>query len=726
MLKLLTKTTSKFSLSLLLLTSPLVAEELEVIEVSALRKTQNLQVTPVSVSALSNTLLENAQVNGLNGIDHLVPGLSIGLFNIAQPQIFIRGIGSNDDGAAGDPSIAIYMDDVYMNKLSSIAIDTFDIQRIEVLKGPQGALYGKNGAGGAIHIINNRPEFNNTAKFQLGLGNFNFRTANLMVNKLVTNDQAVRLSLSRKVRGGYVTSAIQPELNFNQVDNMHARLQYLAEIDSDQRLGLAAFYVHDSTSSPGHIADGGAIGHIHRLVNQTAFNHFYKNFATHSGHEEREASGFKLDYQTKINNADLIVIASHNKADVSIAEVIAGSSIQVNNFLDVTNFIEEQHEQTSIEARLSGAFNHFEWMLGASMQDATTNRVESLITYLGTSFPQNPTQQVLSLPADSVQYSDNRSSAIYAAGGWNLDDVHKLHLGSRYSYDAKKVDLATNQVDQFTIFEQYDTFVRNSFSEWTHEVNFSSQWQQNIFSYLRYSEGFKSGGFQGMASTKLAAETGYLPEYSTNYEMGLKLDWFSNQLRTNLSIFTTQYQDLQVQKQVDVGALGYLVVENAAKANIKGAELDWTFRPSMQPKLELSGNYAYLDTEYENYADDPRYQGNKLRNAPKTSYSIRMAWYERLSFGQLSFDTIYSYKGKTYQDPENLESSIIPSYHLTHFNLKLSSHDTNYFMKIWVENAFNQKYFIHKYASPTGIGSLVLVNTPGAPRQYGITFGVNW
>ncbi|WP_143870082.1 TonB-dependent receptor [Catenovulum sediminis] len=715
------------------------AQEIETIQVTAQRKLQNIQTTPLAVSALNAEKLNQFQVEDLSDIETRIPGMSMGTLNGVQPQIFIRGIGSNDDSAGGDSSVAIFIDDVYINRAAGVQFNAFDMQRIEVLRGPQGTLYGKNGVGGVIHFIRNKPSQDEEAKITAGVGNLQHRQLNALLNTSLNKNLASRSTVSIHKRDGYV-KGVEDAVQFSDVDNQAANLQ-LTYQTGEHQLNLAFDYYDEAQNSIGHRPLGGSIGQLIKLSQGEKANDFYRNFSSAPGWQKRTLQSLSLSYDTQLNWAELTSITAYRDIDANVQDKVSSTDIQYTELLDVNNQINEQATQFSQELRLSGEpllQGKLNWLSGLYYLNADTKRNESFISDMGYLILSTPQQPVppgtrLQLISQAEQVVETNSYAAYGQINYQLNDTHTWTTGLRISYEQKQATQHAPQADGLIVFEPYQASAEKGFNNHSWETMLESQWQDKLYSYVRYAQGFKSGGFQGTSPSKAAAEKPFFPETADNYEMGVRSDWFENQLRLNATAFLTEYKNLQVLRQQDAQTtIAPIIIVNAAKAQSKGLELDWIFKPAIlqqkNQQVELSGYLAYLDAEYKEYENAGNsLAGNRLRNAPKNSYAVQLSWYLNLiQAGRVSTHIEYRYKGKTYQEPENLEASAIPAYHLTNAKVKYRSTNEKWFAEIWIDNLFDKQYYIHNFASPTSTGQLAVIGTPGLPRHYGINIGYTW
>ncbi|CAN0301057.1 unnamed protein product, partial [Ectocarpus sp. 13 AM-2016] len=191
------------------------AQTLEEVVVTAQHREESLQDVPIAITAIGAEELRAADISDLNAISLRTPGFSMGTFTPAQPQLYIRGIGSNADGASEDQSVVVFLDGVYLGRTAGQAFDLYDLERIEVLRGPQGTLYGKNAAGGALNIITQKPSDEFEGGIEVSGGDLGYLSTRAKVSGPLSDNLAGKLSLSYKERDGYVESIVADLDNFN-------------------------------------------------------------------------------------------------------------------------------------------------------------------------------------------------------------------------------------------------------------------------------------------------------------------------------------------------------------------------------------------------------------------------------------------------------------------------------------------------------------------------------
>jgi iron complex outermembrane receptor protein len=330
------------------------------------------------------------------------------------------------------------------------------------------------------------------------------------------------------------------------------------------------------------------------------------------------------------------------------------------------------------------------------------------------------------LPRDtSLQYNETTSASVFADATLSITERFDLTLGARYTDESKDIRQVaiepTPPCGACGVNGPYDVTNSESWDAFTPRAVLGFHLTDDAYLYASYTEGFKSGGFEGLANSAITASTPFNPEEAKAYEGGVKTEWFERHLRVNLAIFKTDYTDLQVLERITTpeNPVGFLVTKNAGAAEIQGAELEFN---SQWGNFGLSGNYAYIDTETTEFGGptDPR-NGKALRNSPKNSYYIAADYVFDLSnAGSIKARLDFRHQDKVYSDPLNIEGAAIPEHDLMDFRVAYQPSSANWEIAGWVTNLTDEDYLLHTWpAAP-----FAYIQTPAPPRTYGVTFSM--
>ena len=629
-------------------TGPAMADDNEIV-VTAEKRATNLQDTPIAVSVLSGDDVTRSGISGMAGLNDRVPNLDIaGDVNTPNAtRVTLRGIGAQNVTLNGEAGVAFHQDGIYYARPQGTNAAFFDVERVEVLRGPQGTLYGRNATGGTVNIIGKRPrldEFGGEAT--LSYGNYDAFTGGLAVNVPILPDvMAVRASLFRDRHDGYARNTAGNNLpDLDDADDLSMRLQLLVEPSDRLSLLLRGNYfkrkgagsaakliadaavLPDGSPNPGAgdrnpdyaMVPGAGFGRIPRAGNYD-LGYFERNGLIAISDDPWEVA---YDFPSRIRNTQKTFSAELNW-DASVANLtVLGAIIEDSIFQhydsDYTNvdlgrkYFEGKTRERTLEVRLSApSSSRLYWVAGAYYFDEENRpgkgplsgnsggqqilnmRYASLAGLVG---PGVTLPSEFEGPIVVGQRIDNASLALFGQMTYPLTDTLNVTGGLRWNRDRKYAQ-RTNY-NNFAIPGAVLTQDSNraTFEKVTWKLGFDWKVNPDAMLYGSVSTGFKPGGISFTAVDKP-----YGAETVTAYEVGAKTEWFDRRLQLNLSAFYYDYSGLQV-SQLDPDVVGFIIV-NAAKADVKGVELEWQAR--VTPELRLSGSAAWLDAKFKDYRNAP-------------------------------------------------------------------------------------------------------------------------
>jgi len=588
---------------------------LEEITVTARKRAENLQDVGISMNAVSKQDIERRFISDVRDLMDVSPNLIID--DTAQgpggvAAIYLRGIGVADVESNFDPAVTTVIDGIYHGKLSGGILKTFDIERVEVLRGPQGTLFGRNSIGGVIKLERTRPTGELGGKVRASYGDYESYNFDGIVNFALGEDTAVKLSGARRVQGEgfyenintgrddgeseYYSAGIN--LLYTPNDNFEIEITYDAERTEQDTPPLL------NVAQPGQIVCD-FLAQCGQSVQVPQSGDRYKTTA--QGGERFHDATFDTDtgifeFRWDVNDSYHVdYIYGHRETEETVFTDWDSTPLLIFHTTRP-----EQYKQDSHELRLSFQDGGpISYVVGGYRWDS-----EYDIQLI--SFVPGP------VPRTSRQETGNW--AIFAEGDYAFNDQLTLTLGGRYSWD-EKTSVHTGAP---TIAK-----VDDDWSEFTPKANLRYQWHEDFMVYGGYTRGYRSGGFVGRPETVDVATTPYDPETVDNYEIGFKSEWFDNRLRLNANFFYMEYDDKQEEVSVPtVGGTGQqTIISNAATATLMGIELD--FLAYLTEGLSLSGNFGWLDAEYDEFFADLTGSGTEidnsgleLRRAPEITMSL--------------------------------------------------------------------------------------------------------
>ena len=710
-----------------LCTVVLQAQELEEVVVTAERRAENLQEVPNAITALSADTVEQSDIHDLTDIATRIPGLTFSPFSPGQNIVALRGASSNDDGAGTDNSVAVFVDDVYLGRVSNINPELFDIERVEVLRGPQGTLYGKNTIGGAINVVSTRPNMEEfEGKIRVNLGNYQRRDIAGLISGPLGEGWAGKASFSYRNREGWVNNVYLDKQQKD--DNVRAfRGQLLYSSDDFEAMFSADFNSLDiedmartpiATGEPGDPAFWAAPvpGSYAELCAGRGAD---CSAGPIDGYAKRDAWGLSMKLNWNVEAGELVSITAlrENEADWNMDSTGTPVSPLPPLFNQINDDIFDQTNQFTQELRwVSNIGDTIDFVAGLWYLSEETDRTECFDNDVMTS-DCTPTAD----DGATDWYRQVNQTTSYAAFGqfdWTFAGQWELTLGGRYSADTKEIDNNAIAGDFVVINQTFSNSVSESWSAFTPKLSLAFFPNEVTTVYGAASWGFKSGGFaaapQGIEFTEPLDQ-----EEALNFEFGLKTDIASN-IRLNAALFSTDYQDLQIQTfgpLTAAAAFGTFQTFNAGDAEIQGLEVEATW--VLTEQLTLSGFYALQDSEFGDTnipgTAFPDQSGQDLIRAPDKKFNINADYVQALANGS-RLGVNFSWRHTGDQRGELEPWAVQPEFDLFDARLSWTSSSGALELALWGKNLGNEEYIGHVYTIASSVVAVF-----GDPRMYGAT-----
>jgi iron complex outermembrane recepter protein len=697
--------------------TPTEPEGLQEVVVTATKTgATEVQKTPIALSVFSADQLNTSVANNIKDLVALTPSINISQ-TTASAEIFIRGIGSNNVFNGSDPDVTMQLDGVYIARAFSQFADFLDVGRVEVLRGPQGTLYGRNAVGGTINVISRAPTDDFESKEQVTFGNFSLlQTQGYVSGPLVKGLLDGSLSVNYLTHSPWEDNLVagQPGL----VDANHGgvrgqlRLQLTDKVDLTTRADWSkADESFDSSTKllarypPAHLASSIVGDYTQVALGSPQLNH-------------EQIWGVSEDINAEIIDwLSLKSITAYRDSWYKLTLDGDGTELPIN-----LGYQSDYSKQFSQELNLIVKRERFNGVAGVYF----FNEHETSLIFSKLPAPGPNVENMVQPDAYA------RSYAAFAQGTYHLFDTLGLTAGARYTEDRKELDQDyTRTVLSRGVTLPGFPFIGRSLNHFHATTpKFGVEWQAlpDVLLYATATRGFKSGG-TNYAATNSAALS-FAPEYIWSYETGAKTEWLEHRLRVNLTGFVYDYSNLQVQALLGPGVT---TIGNAATAKIKGAELETTVEPI--PRLVLTANYSLLDARYVKFdnasipgALKPYLVGspdlnpngtynasdNRLSAAPRNSASASAQYGWKIPGGAPFLRAEYYWQSRVEYDPSNAAIMSQKAYSLVNAFAGFDS-DSKWGVHFFVKNLADTHYLIFITAN-----GQVPAGNAAAPRTYGV------
>jgi len=711
-------------------------EPLEMIVVTATRREQNIQDVPASVSALGGGTLEQLGLTDVQGIARRTPGLQYGNFtDLKLATTVIRGINPYDAGSAGkDPTVAYYLDDVYLGIGVGAAIDYFDLERVEVLRGPQGTLFGRNAIGGVINITTRRPtnEFEGSA--QLEAGDYGHYLARAAVNVPLSADVfALRFAASYLQNDGFTRNAFlntdtndtkRTNVRFSALYTPTDRVRFLFTADyrdveqhSKQYETLevdenSLFYLRATGAFPGLPAVPLNTDPNDRVV--------YSDVVSD---ETLDGYGLSLRADFDLGGLDLISVTGYREHDYYN---VGDTDMSPLSFL--TDGDPEETWRFSQELRLvDKSEGRFTWQGGVHYykQDSdnqsfvTVGDDLSVLVVGDTSLGGLETGSTGKVVAESV--------GVFASGTFDLSDRLSATVGARSTRDTKEIDFS--QFDPIDLLGgTYDVQGEDDWTAFTPSVSLQAELAENVMSYVLVSQGYKSGGYNDALGS--ATSVSFDQEKLWNYEVGLKSLLLDGRLRLNASVFRMVWDDIQIQEDDPSTPVFDPRTSNAGKATSTGLEAELV--AALGDQWDLSLNGTIIDAKFDEGTlptapGEPLTPLRHMTRVPDYTVTLRVD-HERPLGSKLLFlaSAEFYTQGEMYLNLDNQPAGIVDPYSLVNAQVGLGAADDRWRVVLWGRNLTDEIY-TERMFDLIGIGFVgqKFIDL-GQPRTYGLRLMVNF
>jgi iron complex outermembrane recepter protein len=672
---------------------------LEEVFVVAQKRSQNMQEVPVAVSAFSGEDMKNVGVTEPVNLAAQTPNLSTkNAVGNTAPIFSLRGISLNDFATNGTQPVGVYVDEVYMVNNSQLSFQMFDVERAEILKGPQGTLYGRNTTAGAVSFITRKPSDETEIDASITVGNYEMVRTEAAVGGALTNNLSGRFSFAgERQLGGYFTNDVtgdehgetkrygwRGQLLWDATDATSVLLNIHGGIDKSDNWYYS--FVADESGLP----EGAAIA-----AADPDDGDIYRGRFNSSPTLDNDSLGATVKVEHDFETVKLTSISSYEAMDYARSEDFDSTVLSAGN-----NDYSGALDAYSQEVRLTsdGATDWF-WIVGAFYgydkleEDDVFNESEHPFFY--------------GLVLNEKYKQETTSFALFTHNEIQLSEAWRLTAGLRYTDEERSF------VGGTIGFAEIDSEV--NYSEWTGKLGVDYLIDDHMI-YSSFSRGYKAGGFTGFFTFVPEEKQAYNPEFIDAFELGIKSTLADGAVRLNGAVFHYQYDDLQAFGSKD----GFFRIFNIEEAVVIGAEIEMNWLPAEGWRIDTG--LAVLDTEVNKSSLAEAPEGNKLGNAADLQFNIAASYEWNLSHRLLAFVGIdASYQDDIFYSISNNPNQLQESYTLANARAGVRDADDIWSVTGWVKNLTDKEYFGEIFSD----GALA-IGFPAAPRTYGVTLAYRW
>lgn len=663
--------------------------------VTALKREENLQDVPAAISVFDAAALDDFQLSNIRDISRLTPNFLASTFTSNQPQFAIRG-GANTLSAVGaNKPVAFYIDEVYIPRFSAGDVELFDLEKVEVLRGPQGTFFGRNVAAGAVILTTAKPSLDEVSlRGQVSFGNYDAVQVRALVNGPLSDTVAGKASISYTEHGGYG----RDEVSGDEQDDLEA-LTYRGSLLFAPNDRFEAILSGDFTSdrNGGRTLAADDYGSDDPRVSTLGIDQDF----------ERQLYGGSLRMTYQLDAGDLISITGARSADMS--EFFAWVALDYHQLPFAFQRVARDQEKPSTftqELRfVSDDAERFSYILGGFYMHEDNDRIvdrQDLAAGTGAIIRNELFDQNVKTDA----------YALYADGTYAITDQLDVSAGIRYTFETREASLdyvnRLNSTGSFTA-----DGLEEDFDAWTPRLAVTYRPTEDITLYGSVSRGFTAGGFNTEADALNEITTPFQEETITSYEAGLKTILAGGQGYFNVTGFYQKYEDKQEFVFNPETFVGTII--NAADATIQGFELEAGWH--LNDYLSVNANYGFLDTEFDSFpiGSTPGNTGHELGNSPNNQFAVMLdGYYPLQSGGELFFNSSYAWTDEYFTGATNEPDLFVEAYALLGANFGYETADGRWRIEAYGSNLTDEEYV----RIPSNF--IIPAKHLGEPRTYGV------
>jgi iron complex outermembrane receptor protein len=685
--------------------------------VTAQRRSENLQVVPIAITALSGADLASAGIGSTADLALLTPGLTVvSIAGIVLPHI--RGIGTTAYGAGLENSVSTYIDGVYLVSGAASLLSLNNVAQIEVLKGPQGTLFGRNATGGLMHIITKDPQSNFNGEASLGYGNYQTIQGDLYVTGPIAPTLDADLAAHASTQGkGYGTNLFNGKDVYRTDRDIALRSKWRWTPGEDTAVTLSVDYEELGGTQSSTFQNAPGTLPIFGTPRATSTWDIDSDFQPS---DSFKGGGASVRLVQNVGIGRITSITAYRRSQDLVGFDADGLPVPIQT-IPVVRIDDRQFTQ---ELQLSSLDSgRIEWVGGAFFLHGDSKYDPSEVILGGPLV--NPVFPLDKIDIYGEQTTD--SWAVYGQGTLTITDADRLTVGLRYTDERRRLT-ATEPAELAggIPLQLIDPPIDNSktFTRPTWRVAFDHRFSSSVMAYVSYNRGFKSGGF----NPGVPADPAYAPEVLTAYETGLKVDLLDHRLRFNSAAYYYDYKNIQVAHYV-LGQIGYY---NGAAAEVYG--LDSDFEVVVAPGLTLAAGISLIHdrfTDFPNAVIDTQIptggvaittgsaNGNRLPLTPNGTFNLSVDYRHPIAEGEAGINVSYGHSSGYFFQPDNRMEQ--PAFNLVNAMVSWSTQGERLKVSLWGKNLTDE--VVANALLPSAIGSLAAYRPP---RTFGVLVGTKF
>jgi iron complex outermembrane receptor protein len=766
----------------------------EVLVTASRRGEQDIMTTPLAITAVTGEQIELFPVRDLNDVAVSIPGLSSGsVSGFNSSQFSMRGTTETSIILYKESPVGVTLDDFVVPVLQTSNLEMFDIESVEVLRGPQGTLFGKNTTGGVINVRTKQPVLGeNGGEAKVEFGDFGTQKANLALNfgneTVAFRFAGMYLKSDGYYKNGGVYGPISAILNMNSGhegesgvgdgrdlggnDVFSSRAKLLWSPNDDINLTFQYELIRDEGDTPPIVStsvNGTYLATLWGLPGvdsgdplDQAGNTLRDDFGLKmTGGHLVDVDGIYLNGDIALNDDYTLYFNLGNREQISRLPSSYGGAPGPISLFDATR--DDDRDTTQAEIRVaSNTDNALNFVVGAYYQEDDTDFCVMQIVGMLDGFtelltpPPNPSPAGLfnNLPLLLCNAQRAEAKAIYVDGTWEVNDRMRITAGVRYSDESKawagrsrvatlEGDLVLNVIDEpiqgsnFTRFPEGVQTHSDSWSEPTYRLIFDYDINDNVFGFIGYSRGFKSGGYNDQTGTILnpIPDLGLepvIPEIADSFEGGIKTTFADGRGSLSVNAYHVEYTDAQRTLNASFPTGQETLFFNAAEMTVTGVDIEGAFAAT--DALTLTYNLGYMDAEYKEFEADTNFDGtidvdlsdNPVTRAPELMYSVSGNWVRPLANGgSLEIHLRYSYEDESVSSYSDLGSdfnTILEDKNLLDFSIGYRAPEDKFYARLVGGNLTDDRY----QTGALDVSGVWVMSTYGPPRYVGVQLGTNF